>query len=130
MNPVKAGYCLEPDQYPYSSAREYLSGVSGLTDMALIRGILNERGLKEFVYQENNDQCMEIDEKIVKRVTDEAALQMIGRELGSLSCANGKVRERQSLNASINQLIKAGVSIRQMSRLTWMSRKVIESAVR
>ena len=60
------------------------TGKDGITDTALIREILGEEGLKEFVFRENDDRCMEIDEIPRKRVTDEEARKMIERELGSI----------------------------------------------
>lgn len=129
MNPVKAGLCARPEQYPYSSAEEYLDGKNGITDTALIRGILGEEGLKEFVFRENDDRCMEIDEIPRKRVTDEEARKMIERELGSIMPAAGKAKERTTLNASVRKLVHAGISIRQLSRLTGLSKKIIENAL-
>jgi hypothetical protein len=95
----------------------------------MIRGMLEEKGLKEYINQKNEDQCMEMDETIRKRVTDEEAKGMINKELGSLMPSIGKAKERKELNASINKLIRSGISIRQLSRLTGISKKVIESAL-
>ncbi len=129
MNPVKARLCGRPEQYPYSSAAEYLDGKDGITDTALIRGILGEEGVKEFICRENDDRCMEMDEMPRKRVTDEEARKMIERELGSLMPAAGKAKERTTLNTSIYKLVHAGISIRQLSRLTGLSKKIIENAL-
>lgn len=129
MNPVKAGLCGRPEQYPYSSAAEYLDGNDGITDTALICGILGEEGVKEFICRENDDRCMEMDEMPRKRVTDEEARKMIELELGSLMPAAGKAKERTTLNTSIRKLVHAGVSIRQLSRLTGLSKKIIENAL-
>ena len=129
MNPVKAGFCSAPEQYPYSSAAEYLKGTKGITDTSMIMGMLDEKGLKKYINQKNDDQCMEMNETIRKRVTDEEAKGMINKELGSLMPSIGKAKERKELNASINRLIHSGISIRQLSRLTGISKKVIESAL-
>jgi len=129
MNPVKAGLCGRPEQYPYSSAEEYLDGKDGITDTALIRGILGEESIKEFVCRENDDLCMDMDETPRKRVTDEEARKMIDREFGSVMPAAGKAKERKALNASICNLVRGGISIRQLSRLTGLSKKIIENAM-
>ena len=129
MNPVKAGLCSKVEQYSYSSATEYLKGTEGITDTALIKGMLDENSMKEYISQKNDDQCMEMDEEIRKRVTDEKAKEMIRKELGSVIPAIGKAKERKGLNASINKLNHAGISIRQLSRLTGISKKVIENAL-
>ena len=129
MNPVKAGFCNAPEQYPYSSATEYLKGTKGITDTSMIMGMLDEKGLKKYINQKNDDQCMEMDEMIRKRVTDEEAKGMINKVLGGIMPPIGKAKERKELNASINRLIHSGISIRQLSRLTGISKKVIESAL-
>ena len=128
MNPVKAGICRKPGEYPYSSAGEYLKAADGITDTELIRGILGGRVPEEFICQENDGECLEPDETKRKRVTDGAAEKMIRQELGSLTPSAGKAGERQSLNASIRKLTREGISIRQLSRLTGISKKIIENA--
>lgn len=129
MNPVKAGLCGKAEEYPYSSAGEYLKGINGITDTSYIKGMYNEKNLKEYIYQKNEDQCMEMDETNRKRVTDEEARQLISKELGGVIPAIGKAKERKGLNSSINRLIRAGISIRQLSRLTGISKKIIENAL-
>ncbi len=120
MNPVKAGLC---------SAAEYLQGTKGITDTSIIRGMLEDGSMKEFINRKNDDQCMDLDETTRKRATDEQAKGMIHKELDGIIPAIGKAKERKSLNASINRLIHSGISIRQLSRLTGISKKVIENAL-
>ncbi len=129
MNPVKAGLCSAPEQYPYSSAAEYLKGTKGITDTSIIRGMLEDASMREFITRKNEDQCMDMDETTRKRMTDEQAKGMINQELGSTIPAIGKAKERKGLNASINRLVHSGISIRQLSRLTGISKKVIENAL-
>lgn len=130
LNPVKAGLCADVEQYPYSSAGEYLKGEKGITDTSLISGMLDEKSIREYIYQENEDECMEMDEAFRKRVTDEEAEKLISRELGCVTPAIGKAKERMELNLSIVKLIRAGISIRQLNRLTGIPKKVIESALK
>lgn len=129
LNPVKAGFCTSAQQYPYSSAGEYLSGKKGITDTALVSGLLDEKSMKEYICQENDDQCMEMDETISKRVTDAEARKLISMELGNAAPAIGKAKERAGLNRSICKLVQSGISIRQLSRLTGIPKKVIENAL-
>ncbi len=128
MNPVKAGFCQLSDDYPYSSARQYFRNWPGITDTEYILNLLSINQLKAFMDEDNDDQCMDINDTVRKGCTDESARQMILRELGSMSPVIGKARERQSLNASLQKLLDSGISIRQLSRLTGISRKVIENA--
>ncbi len=129
MNPVRAGLCSRAEQYPYSSAGEYLKGKDGITDTVWIGEMFDEKSIKEYICQKNEDQCMEMDETVRRRVTDEEARQLISGEMGSGIPATGKAKERTKLNESINRLIHAGISIRQLSRLTGISKKIIESAL-
>ncbi len=129
MNPVKAGLCTRAEQYPYSSAGEYLNAAEGITDTELLKSMLNNETMREYIYRSNEDQCMEMNETIRKRVTDEAAEQMIRHELGGTHPTLGKARERQTLNTAINKLVQGGVSIRQLSRLTGIPKKIIENAL-
>ena len=130
MNPVKAGLCRRAEDYPYSSAGEYLRNKKGISDTELIRNLPVAEHLESFITRDNDDQCMEMEETIRKRCTDESARQLILRELGSQTPAIGKAKERQAMNASIRKLIDEGVSIRQLSRLTGISKKVIEDAMK
>ena len=69
-------------------------------------------------------------ETIRKRVSDETAEQMILRELGGIHPIVGKANERQTLNNAIKKLFQDGVSIRQLSRLTGISKKIIDNALK
>ena len=128
MNPVKAGLCTSVEQYPYSSAGEYLNGTKGITDTALLKSMMSDEVMREYIYQANEDKCIEMIETIRKRVSDETAEQMILRELGGIHPIVGKANERQTLNNAIKKLLQDGVSIRQLSRLTGISKKIIENA--
>ena len=128
MNPVKAGLCTRAEQYPYSSAGEYLQGTKGITDTELLKSMMSNEAMQEYINQSNDDQCMEMDDTIRKRVTDEAAEQLIRQELGGIHPTVRSVRERQTLNTSIKKLLHSGISIRQLSRLTGISKKIIENA--
>ncbi|MBR2822565.1 MAG: transposase [Clostridia bacterium] len=130
MNPVKAGLCASAEQYPYSSASEYISGAEGITDTARIQSMLSKEAMREYICRSNEDRCLDADETIRIRVTDEKAEQLIRRELGGMHPTVGKAKERQPLNTSIQRLLQGGISIRQLSRLTGISKKMIENAVK
>ena len=129
MNPVKAGLCTRVEQYPYSSAKEYLLEADGITDTVRMKSMLDKNAMLEYIYQSNEDRCIEMDDTVRKRVTDEAAEQMIRSEMGGINPTVGKAKERQTLNEAIRKLIQAGISIRQLNRLTGISKKIIENAL-
>ena len=126
---LKRLLCTRAEQYPYSSAKEYLLEADGITDTARMKSMLDKNAMLEYIYQSNEDRCIEMDDTVRKRVTDEAAEQMIRSEMGGIHPTVGKAKERQTLNEAIRKLIQAGISIRQLNRLTGISKKIIENAL-
>jgi len=53
------------------------------------------------MYRANEDKCIEMNDTVRKRVTEETAEQMILREPGGAHPAVGRTNERQTLNAAI-----------------------------
>ena len=125
MNPENAGISQNFKSYVYSSAGEYFSHISGITDTEFAKSIKGERNLKKFLCENCEDSCMDI-EIPRRRTSDNAAQKMIIEEFGTLSPTAGKAKDRMQLNASIVKLLHGGISIRQLSRLTGLSKKIIE----
>lgn len=128
QNPVKAGYCEYAEQYPYSSAAEYLHSKRGITDTEYARSLIDPSFMCEYIHQRNDDECLEINDHPAIRRTDSAAKELILKTFGTYSPVVGKAKERQVFNRDICNLIDSGVSIRQLSRLTGIPKKVIEEA--
>ncbi len=129
-NPVKAGICKNAEDYSYSSAREYLLGKSGICDQTLIRAVFGDRVMKDFMIEENDDQCMDLEEKMIIRYDDENANRLIRFEIGTNVSVAQEREKRIQLNESICKLVKSGISIRQLSRISGISKKVIENAIK
>jgi REP element-mobilizing transposase RayT len=129
-NPVVAGLCKSPDEYAFSSGREYLCGETGISDTEYAYSLLTPTSLAEFVSINNDDKFLEIDDTIPVRLTDDKATEMILEEFRVFKPAVGKPDERQNLYLSIRKLIRRGISIRQLSRLTGISKKIIEKALK
>ena len=129
-NPVAAGICNSPEEYPYSSVGEYFHGMKGITDTTFAFAISGKRELREFILQENEDKCLEISEYLRRRMTDTMANETILKEFGAFSPSIEETRDWQTFSGSIRRLIKSGISIRQLSRLTGISKKVIERALK
>mgnify|MGYP002624259122 CR=1 FL=1 len=109
MNPVKAGLCTKAEQYPYSSAGEYLNGAEGITDTELLKSILSNEAMREYIYRSNKDQCMEMEETIRKRVKDETAEQMIRHELGGINPTVGKAKSKTDTECCDKKAASGGV---------------------
>ena len=124
QNPIKAG--IGDMDYRYSSYNEYIKRQENkLADTDLIFGMMTRKQFIEFNNETSNDKCLEIEKKIF-RITDGEAK----REIIEVSkCDN--ISEFQSLetnlrNKCIKKLKGKGLSIRQMSRLTGISKGIIE----
>ncbi len=129
-NPVAAGLCRFPEEYPYSSARAYIKGEGGITDTEEVLHRFGREELQSYLAQDNEDQCMEMEEVIKKRVTDSAAREQILQEFGTITPSAGCAKNRQAFSMSIKKLHDQGISIRQISRLTGLSKRIIENCLR
>ena len=127
QNPVKAGICKRVSDYEYSSYCEYI-GTSYIVDTAYILEIWGMDAFVELNETTVKDNCLDVSEKPVVRVTDEQARALI---LKIAKCKS--VAEFQSLDITkrdkyLKKLREKGVSIRQLSRLTGVSIGVIRKA--
>ena len=129
QNPVKAKLCEQPEDYPYSSAREYLCGASGITDTGFAEGLLDREALAAFIREKSQDQYLELPEKSRPRVTDQAASVQITEKLGVWSPERLK-EDRGQLYAAIREMTAGGISIRQLNRLSGIPKSVIERALK
>lgn len=119
QNPAKAG--LEP--YVWTSFEDY-SEQSGITDTQFAMSMFSSREkLLDFLRQDTDGKCMEFEAE--KRVTDADAIELI--------CKISKVKHGQEMqdieiferNRIIKELKAAGLSIRQIGRLTGINRGII-----
>jgi len=126
QNPVKARICKLPEDYPHSSIREYLT----FPKLAETTFALSMLPLEQFVAyhrEENEDQCMEMDETI--RLTDADVKQLILKITKCENAAEFQQLDKTVRNSCIHKLHEKGASIRQISRLTGLSKKVVERNV-
>lgn len=127
QNPVKAGLCKSPLDYPWL-------GCSGITkDSALLDpfGSLTDlagEDLLRFVREPCSGK--HLDDEGSRRLTDREAIARL-REV----CGCDTVQEMgrwigEQRDAAIRNALEAGISIRQLSRLTAISKTVIERVKR
>lgn len=118
-NPVKAGICAEPSEYPYSSYRNYFE--NDAIDHDLVEELISKDDFESYHRENDDDCCMDIQDKSVRRITDEDARRLL-RE--TFSCENVSQAQRlpeEDRIQAIRLLLDAGASIRQVSRLTGTS---------
>lgn len=125
QNPIKAGLCSAANEYKWSSYNEYVKK-RRIVDIAPAMSMM---GLDEFVKfnnSENSDYCLE--DTPAFRLTDGDA-----REIMRKLCNCGTVEEFQKIDfqdrsVNLKRLKDVGISIRQINRLTGVSKGIVERA--
>lgn len=125
QNPIKAGIYKKIEQYPYSSYNEFFAQ-NHLIDTDFVFGIIPKEDFKDFNNAPSSENCLEIEEKPLIKVTDEQAQKIIQK---ISKCKN--VAEFQKLSSNqkekyINKFHTNGISIRQISRLCGESKGIVE----
>jgi REP element-mobilizing transposase RayT len=116
QNPVAAGLCALPEQYPYSSFRDYLDlATESLVDRERVFELV-DRGDIISEQQDEQSSCLEVD--LSTRLTDKDARNLILQVFGCKSAADFQSLDVESRNRYLEQLRQQGLSIRQISRLT------------
>lgn len=131
-NPVKAGIVGEASKYRWSSYSEYIYSKGYFTDIDFVLGILNPnrneavRIFKEFMTEENKDECLD-DEVKKRKFSDEDAIKLIRRLIKSDNVQILQQMNKKERN-NIIRVLKEKVSIRQLARVTGLSKRIIEKA--
>lgn len=132
QNPVKAGIVTETKKYRWSNYSDYI-GKSNHTDTGFVLDIFHQdrqKALKLFmgyINQVNDDQCLDIEEK--SQMTDKDAMKIVKEH-----CRIEHGNELQTFDSSRRNLCikdlkeQYGLSIRQIERLTGISRGIIQRA--
>lgn len=128
QNPVRAGIVKEMEQYPWSSYLEYLGKVN-ITDVDFALDIFSANRdkaielFKKHSNEESEEQCLEIRENL--RIPDEEIISYM-KKLGIQTISQLQRLEKKKRNEVIKELKKIeGISIRQMARITGISKSVI-----
>ena len=116
-NPVKAGICGKATDYSLSSARDYLAG-GGITDTAFAEEMLGRDVLLEYLTVPCEDACMD---DTPTGMGDRAAVKVICKITGAADAEAGKRIISERPDRFIPALRAAGLSIRQITRLTGIS---------
>ncbi len=129
LNPQKAGIgSLE--QYPWSSYREYLEAPR-LIAKDFVLGVFG--GEKEFVaFHKDSDAgaaCIDID-RGRKIIDDESALDTARQVLAPMSPEAVARLDREERDSALCSLKEANLSLRQIERLTGISKSVVAAAKR
>lgn len=120
QNPVKAGLVIKPEDYPYSSFKEYLIRPD-LVDMEYVEQFVSRETVVLSGREQEINDYMNTDEIKTKGITDQQVKSIIVNMTGcndvtSLQSADGSKKVE-----CVKKLKGAGVPIRQICRLTGMT---------
>ena len=127
QNPIKAGVCKNIDGYKFSSYNEYINKPN-LVNVGFCLGIIDKEQFIEFNNEFNDDICLDIRDNDF-RLTDDEALKIIWKICKCKSVSDFQKLDKIKRNYYIEKLYKHGLSIRQISRLTGLSRKIVENNI-
>lgn len=124
QNPVKANICKKVGDYPYSSYRDYVRERKTV-DIDYVLEILSLDSFIEYHNQTVDANCLDICDKVIVRVTDEQAKELIKKYAKCDSVSDFQDMDIKTRDKCLKKLRDQGVSIRQLSRLTGISFSVI-----
>ena len=126
QNPVRAGLVRHPKDYAESSYAEYLqTEYAGLVDTGFAYNLLSREEFIALNEQKIVANCLDVEQEKV-RLTDEMARELIYRETKCKSAADFQELVVSKRDNALLELRKKGISIRQLSRLTGVSKGIIE----
>lgn len=123
-NPVKAGMCAAPGDYALSSYLDYM-GRPGITDTGLVLSMMSPEDLAAFTARETGDRCLDMPDAPPRRLTDDDASAIIAEISGCASATEFQALDAAERDGYLPQILAAGVSVRQASRLTGTSIGVV-----
>ena len=129
-NPVKGGFTKELD-YPYSSYSAYKNNVTaGQVDIETPFSLIGREELMVFHGQRCDDVCLDVAEGARRPITEEAAAALVHKysRTDSLAAFSALPQEKQA--KAICKAHEKGASIRQLVRVTGVSKGLIEKWLR
>lgn len=134
LNPIKAGLVEEAADYKWSSYSEYINQKNNLTDINFVLSIFNPNQSKavkifeDFMAQDNEDKCLDINVKKRKQLSDEEVRELIAKLIQSSNIQMLQQMDKAKRNKIIKDLKEKDASIRQLARITGLGRRIIEKA--
>ena len=127
-NPIRAGISSGLD-YPWSSFNDFIGGGSFTTTGFFLEMLGGPEGLRVFCSYYEESEIKEIDRITSGRLTDTEAIEVAKQLLGIESPAMIESSNREKRNQQLMLLLDAGLSVRQISRLTGIGRGVVDYVV-
>ena len=122
--PEKAGIG-KASEYPWSSYSAY-GDEKSFVDTGVLEGYVRDREAYEtWIAEENDDECLEY---MPPKHDDAWALKVIRKQLDGQSGTALQGMDRDERDQALRRLKKAGMTIRQIERLTGISRGIVQRA--
>lgn len=129
QNPIKAGITKKVDDYPYTNYFDYLSDANSITSTDEIMSFFHTNELfSAFMNCDTEEECMEISNESRKYYTDETALKIINEMKPEINLKSLMYYPRNERNSLLYDLKQLGLSTRQISRLTGISKSIVANA--
>jgi REP element-mobilizing transposase RayT/DNA-binding transcriptional ArsR family regulator len=126
QNPLVAQMVRSTSEYRFSSYNDYLkSDAETLTDTELLLGMMKEAEFVRFHTETSDGKYLEVSERKFYP-TDEQAKQQILQITGLKSTTEVQKLDPETRGDIISKLKAKGLSVRQLSRLTGLSKSTIE----
>ena len=130
QNPMKAGLEEKPGTYRWSSYLAYEKGAGSITDTQFAVDMVGQREtLINFICEANEDNPMDMGD-YDWRLTDEQARQRMEHLTGCSNVSDFQHLEHDAQKEFILRMHDERMSVRQISRLTGKSRKLIDKYVK
>ena len=129
QNPTKAKLCENIEDYKFSSYIEYTDR-NRIVDTEFILDMMPLDEFAAFNHIENTDKCLELEEKETVRLTDEQAKAIIELYSGCRNVTEFLSLPKAEQGKYIEEFRDKGLSIRQMVRLTGISKGLVEKWLR
>lgn len=125
QNPLKAGLAKNIDDYRFSSYNDYVDEESEIVDFDYALSLMKKYELIAFNNERNDDICLDIDEQSF-RLSDNDARKIIKKVSKCDNATEFQELSQEQRDKLIKKLKQKGLSIRQISRLTWISKGMVE----
>lgn len=127
QNPVKAAICCKPEDYQFSSFKDYFD--NELIDSNLVSTLVSREFFWSFNQAENSDQCMDIEEERPRMWSDERAVEIMQKASGCRCVADFQALPSEQRDEALRIIHRMGVSVTQTNRITGISKGVIKKAL-
>lgn len=125
QNPTNAGLCGDISDYKYSSYNHFFED-SEFIDRDFVFGIIPFEMFSQFNKEISAEKCLEIEDYLPKRVTDEQAKKVIYKYSKCKSVAEFQKLNNICKQRYVKKFHKNGVSIRQIARLCGETKGIVE----